>query len=105
MKKRVATVLAVLAFAVLPILGCSIVTPVHGGLFTETQGPVAYGDDGRITKTGKACVKGIFGIATGDASIQAAMKEGGIRNVVMVDTESTSYFGLYVEYCTIVRGS
>jgi len=98
---------AVLAFAVLPLLGCaSAAAPALAPVFTDVTGPVAYGNNGKITKTGKACAKSYLGlIAQGDASIQAAMKEGGIRNVVMVDHQSKIILMLYAEYCTIVRGS
>jgi len=107
MKKRVVAVVAVLAFAVLPLLGCAMAqAPTIGTLFTQVQGPVDYAEDGSVTKTGRACAKNYLGlVAQGDASIQAAKEDGGIRNVVMIDHDSKIILGLYAEYCTIVRGN
>jgi hypothetical protein len=46
----------------------------------------------------------IIGIATGDASIEAAMKNGGIKKVHHVDTQVKNILGIYAEYITIVYG-
>lgn len=85
--------------------GClGVATPAVGILITnvkfagDAEGPVG-------TKEGKACARSVLGlVADGDASIQAAAKNGGIRNVTSVDHESkwTLIFG---EFCTIVRGT
>lgn len=107
MKKRVVAVLVVLAFATLPLLGCAMAqAPTMGTLYTQVQGPIDYADDGSVTKTGRACAKNYLGlVATGDASIQAAKENGGIRNVVMVDHDTKIILGLYAEFCTLVRGN
>ena len=44
-------------------------------------------------------------IATGDASIDAAKKAGGITNVASVDHDSTSILGLFATFCTVVKGN
>jgi hypothetical protein len=43
-------------------------------------------------------------VATGDASIEAAKRAGGIQEVASVDHQSTSILGIMGEFCTIVRG-
>jgi len=56
-------------------------------------------------KTGEACISSILGaVATGDASIEAAKKAGGITQVAHVDHEQFSVLGVYATSCTIVHG-
>jgi len=63
--------------------------------------------DGKIgAKEGKACAESILGlIARGDASIEAAAKEGGITTVTTVSHHTTNMLGIIGEFCTIVHGS
>jgi TRL-like protein family len=42
--------------------------------------------------------------ATGDASISAAMANGGITRIHHVDQETTNILGIYAKYVTIVHG-
>ncbi|MCM0607177.1 MAG: TRL-like family protein [Xanthomonadaceae bacterium] len=57
-------------------------------------------------RVGKACQQNILGaVVTGDSSIEAAKKEGGIRTVAAVDNEFSSIMGVYSKYCTIVTGN
>ena len=44
-------------------------------------------------------------IATGDSSIDAAKKAGGIKDVSSVDHDSTSILGLFGTFCTVVKGN
>ncbi len=56
-------------------------------------------------KTGEACISSILGvIATGDASIEAAKKAGGITTVAHIDHEQFSVLGVYATSCTVVHG-
>ena len=56
-------------------------------------------------KSGEACVKSFFGmIAVGDASIEAAKKNGGIADVYTVNKSNFSVLGMFSKQCTIVRG-
>ena len=92
--------------ACLPLAGClSVSTPAIGILFTD----VKYGGDaeGAIgAKEGKACAQSILGlIAQGDASIEAAAKNGGIKTVTTVDHSAKNMLGIIGDYCTIVHGS
>lgn len=98
-------VLLVLA-ACLPLAGClAVATPAMGILFADVKWDgMAKGAVG--TKEGKACAQSILGlIAQGDASIEAAAKAGGIKDVASVDHHTKNMLGIMGEYCTIVRGS
>lgn len=56
-------------------------------------------------KEGQACVSSVLGaIATGDASLEAAKKAGGITQIAYVDHEQFSILGIYATSCTIVHG-
>ncbi|MBI2712470.1 MAG: hypothetical protein HYX41_06405 [Bdellovibrio sp.] len=57
-------------------------------------------------KTGRACSKNILGfIALGDASVDAAKREGNITSVSSVDMEYTNIIGVYGSACAVVRGN
>jgi hypothetical protein len=84
--------------------GCAIVTPMNGALYTNLKGPVAVGDAGGSSKMGTAKATAIIGIATGDASIETAMANGGITKVHHVDTQVKNILGIYAEYTTVVYG-
>jgi hypothetical protein len=69
----------------------------------KSPGQVGTAADG---KTGEACISSILGIvATGDASIEAAKKAGGITQIAHIDHEQFSVVGVYATTCTIVHGS
>lgn len=87
--------------------GCAVVaSPTTGFLYTRVQGPITTGTGTDTTKVGRACATNILGlIATGDASIDAAKKAGGITTVASVDHDSTDVLLVYAEYCTVVKGS
>jgi hypothetical protein len=68
------------------------------------QGPVAAGSATGGGKVGRAEAWGILVFATGDASISAAMRNGGITQLHHVDHETTSILGVYAKYITIVYG-
>jgi hypothetical protein len=100
--------LLVALFAVTLMTGCvaPFGAPVYGGLITsDVKGPIAVGDPtAQCTKEGKAEATGIILFASGDASIDAAMKEGGITKIHHVDCKVFSVLGLYTKWETIVYG-
>ncbi len=54
---------------------------------------------------GEACATSILGVvATGDASIDTAKKNGGVAQVTAVDHHTKSILGVYAKFCTIVYG-
>jgi hypothetical protein len=57
-------------------------------------------------KEGTSCAQSVLGlVATGDASIKAAAKNGGITRIDSVDHYTRNIVGILGEFCTIVRGS
>ena len=78
------------------------------GIYTETtSGSLILENGVTPAKEGRACGTGILGIvATGDTSVETAMKNGGIKKAVYV-TQYIKLFvwGAYVEVCTIARGN
>ena len=103
-------VVLILAVASLLFLYAGCVTPsgapITGMLITTSlKGPVAMGDSGvKPEKTGTAEAEGIVFFASGDASIEAAMKAGDIKEVHHVDCEVFSILGIYTKWTTIVYG-
>ena len=98
--------LMVAAAAALTLNGCAIVSsPVGNALFTDVGGPVNATASVEASKFGKSCAQNFLGlVATGDATIEAAKKAGGIATVSSVDGYGTSVLFLYSRYCTVVKG-
>lgn len=88
--------------------GCANVKgPSPGLLYSDYNGPVSLGSLDKVTpaKSGKACAENILGaIATGDASIHTAKRNGGITRVASVEHHNTQYYGFYTRFCTVVKG-
>lgn len=115
--------LSVMLVALL-LMGCTtVVTPVHGYVYTDVQwsgmaGPGSGGPPApsvhdaaaapgvAATKIGKSCAQGVLGIATGDVSEDAAKKEAGITKVASVSHSLYEVLWgiVFARYCTIVRG-
>lgn len=98
---------ALLAMAAcLPLAGCmTVASPAIGTLYTDVKWD-GMAKGGLGSKVGKACAQSILGLlAQGDASIEAAAKNGGIKDVMSVDHTTKNMLGLLGEYCTVVRGS
>lgn len=98
--------IAAVTTALALLSGCAVVqTPTAGFVYTKVQGPIATGKSSRASKTGQACATNILGlVSTGDASIDAAKKAGGITDVATVDHDSTIVLMVYGKYCTVVKG-
>lgn len=92
MKKLIAIAGVAATFA---LTSCSVTIPV-----AATSNPV--GD-----KVGRAKTSAIIGLFFdgGDASIQTAAKNGGIKRISTVDFKQSVYLGyLYATYETIITG-
>lgn len=75
-----------------------IITTVTAPLSTE--GPIVYGP-----KKGEAVCSSVLGIvSTGDCSIAAAAKNGGLTKINHVDYQYKNYIGVYQEVKVIVYG-
>lgn len=109
MKKNVQLVM-IAAIVALLFTGCAGVrAPLYGLVYTETKAPefhLAINTPSTTgSKVGKAMCTSVLGlIATGDCSLDAAMKSGGITKVQHVDYHSKSILGLYCEFTTVVYG-
>ena len=92
-----------------PVLltGCAAfaVSPVSGGLFTDVQYPFMVTGEVGASKVGTADASSVLGlIAIGDASIQTAMRRGGIEKVSHIDIQSKNILGIYATYTVYVYG-
>ena len=88
------------------LTGCAAVAhgPVTAPVTLDMKGPVSLGPAPGSAKIGRSEAWGILVYATGDASISAAMRNGGITRVHHVDQETTNILGLYAKYITVVYG-
>lgn len=87
-------------------MGCALVaSPLIGAIYTDVKAPAGVTENVGSSKMGTASAMSILGlVATGDASIQAAAKNGGITKIRHVDFHSTSILGVYAKYTVTVYG-
>ncbi len=101
MKKTTVLFAALAAFL---LSSCAFVAPMPGTIYTGMKAGSFENSDVKAAKEGTACAQSVLGIVTwGDASIEAAKKEGGIKKVASVDHESFAVL-VYGKYCTIIKG-
>ena len=105
MRKNLRWLVAVVLMAAF-LGGCAYaVAPVTGGLYTGVRGPWTATGQGTALQVGTSSCYSLLGlVAVGDASIEAAAKNGNITKIHHVDHESMSVFGVYSTYKTIVYG-
>ena len=98
--------LALLFASAATFYGCATVaSPVMGGIYTDVKAPITATTNSKGSKIGTATATSILGlIATGDASIHTAAKNGGITNIRQVDYHSTSILGIYATFTVEVHG-
>jgi len=104
MKKAVAGTAALLICTML-VSGCATNFPI-GAFYTELRLPLASTGSGTKTpKVGTAeCVSYLGLFAKGDASIEAAKRNGGLTKVHHVDWEVKNIMGVIGKYKVIVYG-
>lgn len=85
--------------------GCATQYPM-GSILTDNTLPMKVGDNSvQSSKVGTATSMSYLGmIATGDASIQTACKNGGISKISHVDWKVKNILGFIGEYTTTVYG-
>jgi hypothetical protein len=91
---------------VLAVTGCA--TPHPAGIaYTELQLPITATDNtGRWERTGTASCRSILAlVATGDCSIEAAKRNGGITEVHHVDWQVENILGVIGNYTLRVYGN
>ncbi len=101
--------LSIIALCILSSCAATNSSGVMPGLYTswKDRDPISrVNNEVNVNKKGQACVTNILGLAAyGDSSIEAAKKEGNIKNISYVDR---TYDGVYIFYqkgCTIVNGN
>ncbi len=100
--------LMVLCAAMVLLGGCAVSkSPVTGMIYSNIKAPLtATPAPEQPQRVGRASVRSILGlIATGDASIQTAARNGGIREIHFVDYESQNFFGVLAEFTVVVYGN
>ena len=102
--KRILALAAVALIGAVSLTGCTVVSPLPGGIYTDVTATAAVGSAAGSSKKGEAKATSILGVALGDASLETAMKNGGITKVHHVDTKSRNILGVYAEYTVIVYG-
>ena len=79
--------------------------PISGAAVVIDKGPGQMVDNSvKATKVGKASAMGIVVVALGDASLNAAARDGGISKVHHVDYEYFNILGVYAKSTTVVYG-
>jgi hypothetical protein len=100
--------LSVLVLGLVLIVSAGCVFPRYGAVVApimQTCSPVAVGDTTvGHSKVGESRAEGIILLSRGDASIQAAMEDGGITRIHHVDSEEFSVLGIYCEQIIRVYG-
>lgn len=98
----------ILLIGICMLVGCA--TPYSGGIwFSEIDVPMSSPDDSSGlqvgSKVGTSQMINYLGlIATGNASMQAAAKNGGIRHIKTADYHFTSILGIVNTTTTTVTG-
>jgi len=105
--KRLAMVCC--AATALALVGTGCLMPMKGSIMSpitvDHLSPGEVVDNSvRPIKRGEAKASGILFFATGDASIQTAMKAGGITRVHHVDYDVKNILCVYSEVITVVYG-
>jgi hypothetical protein len=73
-------------------------------MMTKSPAVAFVNNDAAPTKMGEATAEGIILLSQGDASISAAMKNGGITKVNHIDTEEMYVLGIYAKETIRVYG-
>jgi hypothetical protein len=107
MVKRLSVLALVLGLAMVAMTGC--IWPRYGVIMapimtTKSPVPMFVNNDAADMKMGEATAEGIILISQGDASIEAAMKAGGIKKVNHIDTEEMYVLGIYAKETIRVYG-
>ena len=107
MRTKVKALTAVLVLvSTLSVVGCysAPVMPPVGIFYNDTTAPMAFAGKEFGSKKGTATATSWFGVvSTGDCSISAAAKNGGITTVKHTDYHFSNIF-FYQRFTTIVYG-
>jgi len=103
--KKVMVVLSLVCLGGFVLSGCALGPYAPGVGYSSIKGPITSTGKATGLKVGTAeCVNYVGVYASGDASIQAAARNGEIQNVNTVDYEMINYGPFYIKTTTIVTG-
>lgn len=110
--KRILLMTVIATFGITMMTGCGAFVAMGGGgsLYQDTKMPHPYvsyfgSPTSSFAKKGEASFTSILGIlATGDASLEAAMRNGNISKVHHIDLQVTNILGIIATYKIIVYG-
>lgn len=86
--------------------GCAYAPYQPGVIYSDMSGPVAVTGNPNCVKKGTASTTNVLAlVGIGDASVEAAKKEGGISTVSSVDYTYTSVLGIFGKTVTTVCGN
>lgn len=90
-----------------PLLTSPAPTPHNSILYGNVSAPLFVTDNsGLVMKKGSATSKSILGlVTTGDSSIRAAARDGGITKIHYVDHSFKHVFGIWSVYTVNVYGT
>lgn len=105
MKRRIMS-LPVMLFLLAPLFLSGCATPYPSGIvYTDVKFPLMATSNASSEKVGTSeCKSYFFLFATGDASIEAAMKNGGITKIHHIDWDAYNVLGIYGRYKVTVYG-
>ncbi len=98
--------LVVLALLGALLAGCATgAAPVTGFMFTDVKGPMSAPGNANPSQVGMSSCYSLFGmVAVGDASINAASRNGNISNIHHVDFQTLGIMGVFTKFTTVVYG-
>lgn len=103
MKKTIFSVACAIALAV-GMTSCGTVGLV-GAVYMDTTEPTAVTSNNLGTKVGQAEAISVLGVAAvGDAGIEKAAKQAGIKKVSHIDKKTFSVLGLFTKVTYTVYG-
>lgn len=95
------------AIAVASLTSCAVVgTPAGvGTLYTNVESGVGVTSNNVGKKVGTSSASNILGlVTTGDASINTAARQAGIKKISHVDQKQSGFLGIFASYKTVVYG-
>ena len=97
---------SVLAASAILLSSCGVASaPVMGAFYQDVTYGTAVTSNNLGSKVGKSAATGYVGlIAIGDASIETAAKEAGIKKISHVDSHANSILGIITTYEIVVYG-
>ena len=103
--KRIGNRLVITFLCAASLGGCVFAQgPVMAPVTLDMKGPVSAGPAATSPKIGRSEAWGILVFSTGDASISAAMANGGNTKIHHVDHDTQNILWIWAKYTTIVYG-